>query len=86
VFQLPVVIFVLSRIGLVTPGFLLRQFRWAVLGAFVISAVITPTPDMVTQTMLAVPMLALYLLGVGVAYLFGRPRRRPAAAALSAEG
>jgi sec-independent protein translocase protein TatC len=85
VFQLPVVIFVLSRIGLVTPAFLLRQFRWAVLGAFVISAVITPTPDMVTQTMLALPMLALYLLGVGVAFLFGRPRRRPAEAALSAE-
>jgi sec-independent protein translocase protein TatC len=77
VFQLPVVIFVLSRIGLVTPGFLLRQFKYAVLAAFVAAAIITPTPDMVTQTLLALPMLGLYLLGVVVAWLFGKPRRTP---------
>jgi sec-independent protein translocase protein TatC len=76
VFQLPVVIFVLSRIGLVTPGFLLRNFKYAVVISFVVSAIITPTPDMVTQSMLALPMLGLYLLGVGVSALFGRPRRR----------
>jgi len=75
VFQLPVVIFVLARIGLVTAGFLLRQFKYAVLAAFVLSAVITPTPDMVTQSLLALPMLGLYLLGVVVAWLFGKPRR-----------
>jgi sec-independent protein translocase protein TatC len=74
VFQLPVVIFVMARIGLVTAGFLLRQFKFAVLGAFVTSAVITPTPDIVTQSLLAVPMLGLYLLGVLVAWLFGKPR------------
>ncbi len=76
VFQLPVVILVLSRIGLVTPGFLMRQFKYAVLGSFVVSAIITPTPDMVTQSLLAVPMIGLYLLGVTVAWLFGKPRRR----------
>src|SRR5262245_60585779 len=75
VFQLPVVIFVLSRIGLVTPGFLMRKFKYAVVIAFVVAAIITPTPDMVTQSLLALPMLGLYLLGVGVAALFGRPRR-----------
>jgi sec-independent protein translocase protein TatC len=84
VFQLPVVIFVLARIGLVTPGFLLRQFKYAILVAFVVSAVITPTPDVVTQSMLALPMMALYLLGVGVAALFGRPRRKPAAEPVNA--
>jgi len=78
VFQLPVIIFVLARIGLVTPRFLMRQFKYAVLAAFIISAVITPTPDMVTQTLLALPMIGLYLLGVGVAWLFGRQRRREA--------
>lgn len=77
VFQLPVVIFVLSRIGLVTPGFLLRKFKYAVIVAFVLAAIITPTPDMVTQTLLALPMLGLYLLGVAVAWLFGKPRRSP---------
>jgi len=76
VFQLPVIIFVLSRIGLVTPGFLLRKFKYAVLISFVVAAIITPTPDVATQTLLAVPMLGLYLLGVLVAWVFGRPRRR----------
>ena len=80
VFQLPVVIFVLSRIGLVTPGFLLRNFKYAVLASFVISAIITPTPDIVTQSLLALPMIGLYLLGVAVAWLFGRPRQAPVSA------
>ena len=75
VFQLPVVIFVVARIGLVTPRFLLRNFKYAILIAFTVSAIITPTPDVVTQSLLALPMLGLYLLGVGVAWLFGRPRR-----------
>jgi len=79
VFQLPVVIFVLARIGLVTPGFLARNFKYAILVAFVLSAVITPTPDVMSQTMLAVPMLGLYLLGILVAWVFGKPRREPAA-------
>jgi sec-independent protein translocase protein TatC len=77
VFQLPVVVFVLARIGLVTPMFLLKQFKYAVLISFVLAAVITPTPDVVTQSMLAVPMLGLYLLGVGVAFVFARPRKAP---------
>jgi sec-independent protein translocase protein TatC len=76
VFQLPVVIFVLARIGIVTPGFLMRQFKYAVLAAFVIAAVITPTPDVVVQSLLALPMIGLYLLGVLVAWMFGRPRQK----------
>lgn len=75
VFQLPVVIFVLARIGLVTPGFLMRKFKYAILVSFIVAAIITPTPDVVTQSLLALPMLGLYLLGVAVAWLFGRPRR-----------
>lgn len=85
VFQLPIVIFVLARIGLVTPGFLLRNFKYAVLAAFIVAAIITPTPDVVIQTLLAAPMLGLYLLGVGVAWLFGRPRREPEAISEEAE-
>jgi sec-independent protein translocase protein TatC len=77
VFQLPVVIFVLARIGLVTPGFLIRQFKFAVLASFVVAAVITPSADVVNQTALAIPIVALYLLGVLVAWLFGRSRRPP---------
>jgi TatA/E family protein of Tat protein translocase len=77
VFQIPVVIFVLARIGLVTPGFLMRQFKFAVLVSFVIAAIITPSADVVNQTMLALPMMGLYLLGVLVAWIFGRARRKP---------
>ena len=80
VFQLPVVIFVLSRIGLVTPAFLIRNFKYAVLIAFVVSAIITPTPDIITQSLLALPMVGLYLLGVTVAWAFGRPRTAPVSA------
>jgi sec-independent protein translocase protein TatC len=74
VFQLPVVILVLSRLGLVTPGFLMRNVKFAVLAAFVVSAVITPSADVVNQTMLAAPIIGLYLLGVVVAWLFGKRR------------
>lgn len=77
VFQVPVIIFVLARVGIVTAGFLLRQFKWAVLVSFIVAAIVTPTPDMVTQTLLALPMIGLYLLGVIVAALFGRKRKAP---------
>jgi sec-independent protein translocase protein TatC len=77
VFQVPVVVFILSRIGLMTPKFLLRQIRWVILAAFVIAAIITPTPDVVTQTALAVPIIGLYLFGVLIAWIFGRKRRLP---------
>lgn len=73
-FELPTVIFFLSRLGIVTPRFLLRHFRWAVLIIFVMAAIITPTPDIVNMCIFAVPTLGLYLLGVGVAALFGPPK------------
>lgn len=76
VFQLPVVIFVLSRIGLVTAASLIRNFKFAVLAAFVVSAVITPSGDAVNQVMVAGPVIALYLVGVLVAWAVGRPRRQ----------
>ena len=72
VFETPVLIFFLSRIGIVTPAFLLQKFKYAVLIIFIISAIITPTPDMVTQSALAVPMILLYLFGIGISYLFGK--------------
>lgn len=81
VFQVPVIIFVLAWVGIVTASFLLRQFKWAVLLSFIVAAVVTPTPDMVTQTLLALPMIGLYLLGVIVAAIFGKKRAAPSAGA-----
>ena len=73
VFETPIFVFFLARIGIVTPAFLMQKFKYAVVLSFVIAAVVTPTPDMVTQSALAVPMILLYLLGVAVAYLFAKP-------------
>ncbi|HKS25488.1 MAG TPA: twin-arginine translocase subunit TatC [Thermoanaerobaculia bacterium] len=72
VFETPILIFFLARLGIVTPAFLLQKFKYAVVLAFIISAIVTPTPDMMTQTTLALPMIGLYLIGVAVAYLFGK--------------
>lgn len=72
VFETPILIFFLARLGIVTPAFLMQKFKWAVVLAFIISAVVTPTPDMVTQTALALPIIALYLLGIGIAFVFGK--------------
>ncbi|HEY6136959.1 MAG TPA: twin-arginine translocase subunit TatC [Thermoanaerobaculia bacterium] len=72
VFETPILIFFLARLGIVTPAFLLQKFKYAVVLAFIISAIVTPTPDMMTQTSLALPMIGLYLVGVAVAYLFGK--------------
>jgi sec-independent protein translocase protein TatC len=77
VFELPVLILFLARIGIVTHRFLLRYFRYAVVVIFIIAAVITPTPDVATQSVFAIPMIGLYLLGVLVAWLFGK-KQEPA--------
>jgi sec-independent protein translocase protein TatC len=72
VFETPILIFFLARLGIVTPAFLLQKFKYAVVLAFIVSAIVTPTPDMVTQTALAVPMILLYLLGIAIAFVFGK--------------
>lgn len=72
VFETPILIFFLARLGIVTPAFLMQKFKYAVVLSFIIAAIVTPTPDMVTQTFLAVPMIVLYLLGIGIAYAFGK--------------
>jgi sec-independent protein translocase protein TatC len=72
VFETPILIFFLARLGIVTPAFLIQKFKYAVVISFIVAAVVTPTPDMVTQSALAIPMILLYLIGVGVAYLFAK--------------
>jgi sec-independent protein translocase protein TatC len=61
--------------GVVSERWLLKKFKYAVLVVFVIAAIVTPTPDVATQLVFAVPMLLLYLLGIGVSWVF---RKRPA--------
>ena len=75
VFEIPAIIFLLSRVGLVSGPFLLRHFKYAILGCLIAAAVITPTGDIPNMMVLAVPMLALYVLGIIVAFIFGKKRR-----------
>jgi sec-independent protein translocase protein TatC len=76
-FQTPVIIFVLAKLGVATPKRLSRFRRWAYVLAFVLAAIITPTPDPVNQTIVAVPIVLLYELGA----LFARFAARQNAAA-----
>lgn len=70
VFETPILIFFLARIGIVSEKWLLARFKYAVLVISVIAAVITPTPDIATQLVFALPMILLYLLGIGIAWAF----------------
>ena len=76
-FELPVLVFFLVLAGVVDAPTLLRGTPYAVLAVFVTAALLTP-PDWVSQIFLAIPMVGLYLLGVGGAWLFDRRRRRQA--------
>lgn len=76
IFQMPVLVFTLARLGLVTAGFLWRNTKYAVLIIFIIAAVITPTSDVVTQTLMAAPMILLYVISIGIAWAFGTSRSR----------
>ncbi len=79
VFQMPTVVFFLAKAGLVTARLLWRSFRYALLLIFIVAAVITPTGDMVTQSIFAAPMIGLYALSIAIAWVFGKARVTPAA-------
>ncbi|MCB9538309.1 MAG: twin-arginine translocase subunit TatC [Myxococcales bacterium] len=83
IFEMPVAVGFLSAVGLVTHHVLIKYWRFAVVGAFIVGALLTP-PDYVTQTMLAVPLCGLYGISIGIAWFFTK-RRAEAAAALDAE-
>ena len=74
VFQMPMVVYTLAKLRMVTARFLLRHFKYAFLIIFIIAAVITPTGDMVTQAIFAAPMIALYVLSIFIAW-FVRPKQ-----------
>jgi len=74
-FQLPVLIFVLARLGIVTAGFLIKNFKYAVLLMFIFAAVITPDGNPVNQVMVGAPMVGLYIIGIAAAWLFGKSQK-----------
>jgi len=78
VFELPVLIFFLTLIGVLTPGFLMRNIRYAILVIFVIAAILTPTADVFNLVLFAVPMCLLFFVGIGASYILvlRREKRR----------
>jgi sec-independent protein translocase protein TatC len=70
VFQMPILVYFLARFGIVTARWMWKNFRYAVLIIFVIAAIATPSADPVNQTIFAAPMVILYLLSIGVAWMF----------------
>jgi sec-independent protein translocase protein TatC len=86
VFELPVVAFFLARIGLVTPALLRRIRKYSIVAIFVLSAVVTPTPDPVNQILLAIPLLILYEISILVAAVAYRRRLSGDSEASDAQG
>jgi sec-independent protein translocase protein TatC len=75
-FELPILIFFLALFGIVSPRFLWKNIRYAILAVFVMAAVICPSPDPWTMCIYALPMLGLYLIGIGVAWWVHPARRK----------
>ena len=73
--------FLSGAFGIVTPGFLWRNFRYAILIISIVAAMVTPTPDALTMLVFMAPMVALYAVGIGVAAVVVRRKRRADAVA-----
>jgi len=83
IFELPLALTVLARMGIVSARMLARNRKYAILGAFIVAAILTPTPDVFNQTLMAGPLIILYEVGIICARIFGR-KPPPASASGSA--
>jgi sec-independent protein translocase protein TatC len=77
VFLLPILSFILTKIGLLTPAFMRRYRRYAIVLAFILGAILTP-PDVITQIFLAVPLVILYEISIFISYIFTRKEKKAA--------
>jgi sec-independent protein translocase protein TatC len=67
VFELPVLIYILASIGLVTSDLLKKYWRYAAVIIFIIAGIATPSPDMFSQLLLGLPLMSLYVVGIQIA-------------------
>ena len=81
IFEMPVVVFILSLFNIVTPKFLLKNFRYAMLLITVLAAIVTPTPDATTMLVFMLPMVVLYFVSVLVSYFVVRRKKAASAEA-----
>jgi sec-independent protein translocase protein TatC len=76
-FELPIIILILTRLGIVTPQFLIRKRKIAIIAIFVIAAIITPQVDPLSQTMVAIPLMLLYEISIVISkFIFLRKKKR----------
>jgi sec-independent protein translocase protein TatC len=75
-FEMPILIFFLAMFGIVSPKFLWKNIRYAILIVFIIAAFICPSPDPWTMCVYAIPMLSLYLIGIGLAWYVHPSRKK----------
>ena len=76
IFEMPILVFFLSLMGIVSPGWLWRNLRYSILVIFIIAALLTPTTDIMNMCIFAAPMIALYVVSIGVAWLVHPSRRK----------
>jgi sec-independent protein translocase protein TatC len=76
VFELPIVVFFLALMGMVTAGWMWRNIRYSILVIFVVAAILTPTTDIPNMCVFAAPMVALYIVSIGLAYVAHPKQRR----------
>ncbi len=75
IFQMPAVTYVLARIGIVSPGFLWRSWRYALIIILIVAAVVSPTGDIPNLALFATPMIVLYIFSIFIAWVFGKKRK-----------
>lgn len=78
VFEMPILVFFLSLMGIVSAKWMWNNLRYSILVIFIIAAILTPTTDIMNMCIFAAPMIALYLLSIGVAWLVHPARRKKA--------
>jgi sec-independent protein translocase protein TatC len=76
IFELPILVFFLSLMGIVTAGWMWRNLRYSILVIFIIAAILTPTTDILNMCIFAAPMIALYILSIAIAWLVHPKQRR----------
>jgi sec-independent protein translocase protein TatC len=81
IFEVPLALTLMAKLGWVDAPFLIRYWKWALLGSFVIAAILTPTPDPFNQCLMAIPMFLLYWVGIFGAKVFGKKKSAESAQA-----
>jgi len=76
IFEMPILIFFLALMGIVSASFMWKNFRYAILLIFIVAAIVTPTPDILSMCIFAAPMVGLYAASIGIAWMVHPKQRR----------